>query len=189
MTARPPVWLLDIDGVVNAITKKPDRNVWPLPTWIRTQAHGSGVDWPVWTARPVLDFIRRVHDTGAAEVRWHTTWQHEATNYATAVDLPDFPVLPCPEYADHQKAGGARPIGAVWWKLAAAERVVRDEGRSLLWTDDDADHELRRADRVEDRLREIAPVLIVCPRENLGLTRKHLRQIAKFLDVEIIDTP
>jgi hypothetical protein len=154
--------------------------------WLRTEARGSGTDWPVWAARPILDFIRRVHDAGAADIRWHTTWQEESATFAAAVGLPDFPVLPCPEYAEYttpQRLGGAIPTGAGWWKLAAARRVVEEEGRPLLWTDDDVDLKIGRTHDVVERLRTTAPVLIVCPRQHLGLTRKHLRAIAAFLDL------
>ena len=78
-----PVWLLDIDGVLNAAAKKPDRNVWPAADWIEGRAHeAGGAAWRILAARPVVDFIRGVHEEGRAEIRWHTTWQHDAAAVA-----------------------------------------------------------------------------------------------------------
>lgn len=183
MTNLPPVWLLDIDGVINAVSRKPDRGVWPKDRWIQGTAHGSGTDWPIHAAGPVVDFIRETHGSGRAEVRWHTTWQHEAANVAKLLGLPDFEVQACPEYAvAHQAVAGAEPlpVRGVWWKLPAAERVVGEEGRALVWTDDDANRELRGRSGKEN-LSRLAPTLIVCPRTHIGLTRKHLRMIDGFL--------
>jgi hypothetical protein len=84
-----PVWLLDIDGVVNACAKKPDRNVWPLDQWWSLKVDVGGHSWPVLVAEPVLAFIRRVHAEGLAEIRWHTTWQQDAKALEEACDLPE----------------------------------------------------------------------------------------------------
>lgn len=183
MTTLPPVWLLDIDGVINAISRKPDPNVWPKDQWTTGTAHADGTDWPILAAQPVINFIRDTHASGRAEVRWHTTWQHDATNLAKLLDLPDFDVQACPEFAEHHQdlAGvGWVQVKAGWWKLPAAERVVGEEGRALLWTDDDAGTGLRDAGGPE-ALARFAPTLIVCPRTHVGLTPKHLRQIDEFL--------
>ncbi|MBF9129495.1 hypothetical protein I0C86_11020 [Plantactinospora sp. S1510] len=99
MTIPPPVWLLDIDGVLNAVTKTPDPNVWPLDQWSRGEASDGETEWPILFARPVADFIRQVHEEGRAEIRWHTTWQQEAGAVGKLLDLPTFPVQPSPEWA------------------------------------------------------------------------------------------
>ncbi len=176
----PPVWLLDVDGVVNAITKKPDRQVWPADAWITTEAEADGQRWPILAARPVLDFIRRVHQTDAAEIRWHTTWQKDTAGLAAALDLPHLPVQDAPEYADI----GTCLKRDLWWKVPAVERVLRDEGRPVLWTDDDITWNLRR-DR--DRLSALGPLTLISPNERTGLTRKHLRKIATLLDLPALD--
>lgn len=183
MTNLPPVWLLDIDGVINAISRKPDRNVWPAHQWARTTANGGGTDWPILVATPVLDFLRRVHTERLAEIWWHTTWQNDAVNLAKALDLPHFPVRPCPEFGARKQAlAGAAPISVckTWWKLPAAELVVGIERRSLVWTDDDAKWELAGHGGA-GALNKLAPTLVVSPQTHTGLTPKHLRQIEEFL--------
>jgi hypothetical protein len=178
----PPVWLLDIDGVINAIADEPDPCVWPAGRWARATATCAGIEWPLLAARPVLEFVRKVHRTGRAEIRWHTTWQHDAARVARALGLPDFPVQPVPELASYQPqpVGGAAPVGPAWWKLAAAERVIGAEERPLVWTDDDADAQLRRWG-MEHPLYRIPAALIVCPRTEVGLTDCDLLAIDAFL--------
>ncbi len=174
-TDRPPVWLLDIDGVINACTKNPDRSVWPADQWHRNPARGGDRVWPILYAQPVIDFIAGVHAAGRAEIRWHTTWQEYAQNLAEAVGLPTFPVQDAPEYRtwDRGRAAG-------WWKLPAARRVLVDEGRPLVWTDDDITWELVRERR--DEFRALGSALLIAPSDLTGLTPKHLHQIGEFLD-------
>ncbi|MFK3983878.1 hypothetical protein ACI2K4_26290 [Micromonospora sp. NPDC050397] len=183
---RSPVWLLDVDGVVNAISRRPDRSVWPRDRWVSGTAVSAGIEWPILAAQPVLDFIREVHERGRAEVRWHTTWQHDALHLAELLGLPTFATQEAPEFAEREQGlAGAAPVsvGRGWWKYPAAERVVRDERRPLVWTDDDATWELRGHDNGEE-LARLAPTLIVSPPAHTGLTPKHLRNIDAFLAIQ-----
>ncbi|WP_431881714.1 hypothetical protein [Micromonospora chalcea] len=179
-----PVWLLDVDGVINAISENPDGAIWPKGRWRHLTARCSGIDWPILAATPVVEFIAATHESGRTEVRWHTTWQHEANALGELLGLPEFAVQDCPEfYPERQLAGGAAPVGVrnTWWKLPAAERVVGEESRPLIWTDDDIDREIgwRGRDR---NLRSLGRVLTISPRQHIGLTPKHLRSIDEFID-------
>jgi hypothetical protein len=163
--------LLDIDGVVNAYggRAKLPTHAWSEDDWIVTRANGFNI----WAARPVLEFIRKTHEAGLAEIRWHTTWQNDAQILADALDLPTFEVQPAPEFKDYieRKRG--------WWKLPAAQRVVGEEKRRLVWTDDDAAWSLHGGQ--EAALRALGDVLVVAPSEQTGLCRKHLRLIGDFM--------
>lgn len=178
-----PVWLLDVDGVINAAgLGKPPTFAWPADQW--TDRHVitmGGHKLRIRTARPVLDFICEVHEQGRAEIRWHTTWQEDAQTLAVQLGLPEFPVQDAPEY----KAFMGKGVKG-WWKRPAAERIL-DEGRALVWTDDDITWSLGR--RGEDELRTRGPVLLVSPSEQTGLLPKHLRQIGDFLDLYPADVP
>lgn len=177
-----PVWLLDVDGVVNAIGKTPNTSIWPRDQWSSGTASCQGREWPIMWSKVVVEFIREVHQAGRAEIRWHTTWQHEASNIETLVGLPSLGVADSPEF-DNQAQYAARAIldGLPrWWKLPAAIRVVRDEQRPLLWADDDISNELgTRYDL--GNLRQHAPLLTISPNQYTALTPKHLRQIAAWL--------
>ena len=87
--SEKPVWLLDIDGVINATVGwkgKPPTQVWAASNWIDTVA-ADAIQFRILSARPVIEFVKLVHETGRAEIRWHTTWQHSAQNVADALGL------------------------------------------------------------------------------------------------------
>ena len=180
-----PVWLLDVDGVINKIGKKPDPSIWPKDQWSAGTARCADEDWPILWAQPVVEFIRLIHESGRAEVRWHTTWQHEATAIEDLCGLPKLAVAEAPEF-DNQAQYAARAILNLlprWWKLPAALRVVEVVQRPLIWTDDDINPELRDPRRYAlDTMGGTLPVLPISPNRYTGLTPKHLRQITAWLD-------
>ena len=94
MNEQLPVWLLDIDGVVNALARGPVHDSWPPESWvqcvIRADMPRNGpMVLPIFAAQPVLDFITRAHHSGRVEVRWHSTWRTAAvTELAPALGLP-----------------------------------------------------------------------------------------------------
>lgn len=136
MPARtdPPLWLLDVDGVVNVLARGAAPDSWPADQWLQrvvvAPIEGRGLmRLPILAARPVLEFITRTHESGAAEIRWHSTWRFAAvTHLAPVLGLPPLPVSVAPEW----QHGG----DLLWWKLPAALRAVA-AGRRLVWTDDD----------------------------------------------------
>jgi hypothetical protein len=170
-----PVWLLDIDGVVNALSRAPVRGSFPCDRWIEIMVHtempGIGpASFPIRAARPVLDFVARVHASGAVEIRWHSTWREAAiTDLAPALGLPDLPISVAPEWTDHH---GIVP----WWKQPAAERVLAS-GRHLVWTDDDI--AVFRPDLAAFDGRDDA--LLIAPDRDRGLTQPELDAIDRFL--------
>lgn len=178
-----PVWLLDLDGVINAIPARksdPLPRCWPEEAWIRTEVKNSHNDkpWPILAARPVLDFVYMVHNEGLAEIRWHTTWQEEANSVSVELDLPEFDVEPAPEYEGWTM--GAKG----WWKVPAAKRACARTNGHLIWTDDDATYpSLSKLDRTNLRN---AGTLIVAPRESTGLVQANLDKILFYLVGEAV---
>lgn len=170
-----PVWLLDIDGVINAIAKKGDPSVWD--EWRSAIILNDLGKWPVLWAPAVVRFIREVHESGRAEIRWHTTWQRDAWKLEEILCLPRFEVAEAPEFADRTfTARAIRERRPPWWKLPAAERVVLEERRHLIWTDDDINKELARyPSDMYDTGR------VISPKQNIGLTPKALEVIDTFL--------
>lgn len=162
-----PVWLLDVDGVINAVGDRPPTHVW-RGGWMRRRV----TNFPIMAAKPVLDFINRMHRIGLVEVRWHTTWQECALELGEVLGLPVFPVQDAPEFLRR---------GPRWWKLPAAERVALVEGRPLVWTDDDLALRTTYVGRALSQMREEVPVLTVAPDAQTGLTPRHLRKIEAFL--------
>lgn len=185
MTASTPVWLLDIDGVINAASKKHPSMGWGADAWIEGKAHCDGRGWRILAATPVIEYLRQVHESGTAEIRWHTTWQASAQAVADLLDLPRWPIADAPEF-ENQGTYVAKAICdgmSQWWKLPAAERVILDEKRPLIWTDDDIHRELwRPSDLLWMQDAPPGSILLVAPSTATGLLPKHLRQIATFID-------
>lgn len=180
MTSRAatPVWLLDIDGVINALSTTPVPGPWTPDQWVqrlvRAEIPGTGpMLLPIFAAEPVLAFIRDVVRRGAAEVIWHSTWRSAAvTDLAPVLGLPAIPVSVAPEWTHRDPA--------VWWKLPAARRVV-ESGRRLVWTDDDI---AVLGDQVAE-LRGRPDTLLIGPDRRAGLTAHDLERIAAFLEPDV----
>jgi hypothetical protein len=170
-----PVWLLDIDGVVNALSRGPVTCSFPADQWVQRVVHtdlpGIGpAAFPILAAQPVLDFVAAVQTTGKIDVRWHSTWREAAvTDLAPSLGLPELPISVAPEWANHRAV-------VPWWKQAAAERVVA-AGRLLVWTDDDIGMFRAALSAFERR----ADVLLIAPDPERGLTQRDLEEISRFL--------
>lgn len=181
MSEERPVWLLDVDGVLNACSSKGCRTVWPREYWnSHLVADLDGRQWPILVADPVVSYLRAVHANGDAEIRWHTSWQHSAPErLAPALGLPDWPLAVAPEYHDMGEHG--------WWKLEAAARVLDEAGRRLVWTDDDIGFGAKLTGAVGELLRRPG-VLAVTPHTTIGLTRKNLLAVDAFLGIDSAST-
>jgi hypothetical protein len=171
VTAPPPVLLLDVDGVLNAL--QPD-----LPeNWRRGTYNGFVLSWdPTVTER-----LRELHASGRVELQWLTTWTERADELlAEPMGLPRGlrthsrdGVLP---------TGFEGPLGgaAGWWKLTAARSVAEAEpGRRIVWIDDDLAH---RAADTGDFLAGNERVLVVAPDFLTGLTHDELDRVEAWLD-------
>lgn len=158
-----PIWFLDIDGVVNAAG--PD-----LPDHlVRTDATTADTTWPIHYSPDVVRFINMAHRMGLVKIRWLTTWGQDArTSFAPAVGLDEFPAYDMYESED-------------WWKAEIVAASIADEGRPVIWTDDDI---------AEDDIAEFggsvkAASLLISPDTASGLISEDLRRIVEFATVRI----
>jgi hypothetical protein len=180
--AARPVWLLDIDGVVNALAPGPLPRAWPEDEWVQRVVHanvpGRGpMVLPILAARPVLTFVGDVVRSGSADVVWHSTWRASAvTDLAPMLGLPPIPISVAPEWMPEWTPKWTQRADGVWWKLPAAQRVVA-AGRPLVWTDDDLGV---LADQVA-ALAEHPDTLLIGPDPQTGITADQLETIAAFL--------
>ncbi len=181
MTLKP-ILLLDIDGVLNAIAKNLATHAWPEDDWIVGEAEGGPNVWSIAASGSVCDFFRELHEKDLVEIRWHTTWQHQAENVAKALGLPTFPVQEAPEYRPgHWYSGTGKDMGSrdVWWKLPSVYRAAT-EGRPVIWVDDDIDSYVTGEQRA--RLLRHGATLLLCPDHKCGLVQKDLDKIKGFLE-------
>lgn len=165
MTTTPAraVWLLDVDGVVNV-----NRPAWPgSPHHAHIPAYG--LDHRMRWAPGVLDAIRTFRIVYGTDVRWCTSWAAYARELEHAMRLPELPVAldlnACTTTPATRRA-----------KRAAALAVV-DEGRPLVWTDDDA----IPADGPDRERLDQAGALLIAPDHRRGLTPDHVDTISRYL--------
>lgn len=164
MSGERPVWLLDVDGVINAVCfGVPDG-------YKRIRANGYEITYdPAIIAR-----IRRLHDSGAVEVRWLTTWCSDADTFL-AEPLQMVRSLVVEGELDHRIASG-------WWKSTAARRVSdANPDAALIWTDDDLSYSESKGE--VDWLRErTGPTLAISTNPMTGLTADNLDRIEAFVE-------
>ena len=187
-----PLLLLDVDGVLNAVTPRPDPDVWP--DWREGTASAAGRTWPIRWSPSVVDAVAGWR--GAAEVQWLTTWGHEANGgLRELLGLPELPVAgthadadvpPQPGEPDPLLPGSlasmtpAAPdeLTGRWWKFDLVRRIVRaDPTRPLVWVDDD----LAGQAGVREWVQRESRCLLVVPSPQIGLSPDDLAAITAFL--------
>lgn len=162
-----PVWLLDVDGVLNAA-----RPGWD-DVFNQGQAFVDGVGFSLRWAPALIGRISAIVTSGAVEMRWATTWVDNIIQVERLLHLPRittaFEGLGCGQDGERTAA----------LKLQAALDVVEVERRPLIWTDDSAIPD----DGPEmDRLMDAGvPVLLLSPGSRQGLQPDDLAAIDDFL--------
>ena len=185
----PPLVLLDVDGVLNAVRAWGRSDAWD--DWRTGQARADGRAFPITWSPTVVAAVRSWQEL--ADVQWLTTWGHDANaSLRHLLALPELPVAGTYDDVDRaagEPDGGADTHASVapaapdaltgrWWKLDVVRRIVRTgEPRRLVWLDDD----LAGQDDVRAWMRQHTTSLLVAPDPRSGLTRAHLDAVEQFL--------
>jgi hypothetical protein len=166
----PPVLLLDVDGVLNAIRRD-------LPEgWRRETYDGFELSWdPTVVAR-----LRALHDSGRVELQWLTTWTENADELlAEPMGLPRGLRTHSREGESPTGFRGERRGLPGWWKLTAAREVALDDpARRIVWIDDDL---AEPAEETSTWLAANDHVLVVAPDSEVGLTHAELDRVEAWL--------
>lgn len=182
-----PVWLVDFDGVVNALSSSGGRMDWddrlsgsidhPLG---RTTRGGAMIRLPLLWSPTV---VRVLGDAVAAgvDVRWLSTWREHTRQLPTVID--GLPVLPWLDESvlDDTVAAALDPEGRMAsgaWKFACAKAYVPDEA-PLLWTDDAA--YLVGGMSAAWRWRRAAETRVIAPRPASGLGPRDVAKIREWI--------
>jgi hypothetical protein len=122
---EPPVWMLDIDGVINA----------NKPGWGEAPRRRIIGGFPVRWAPKLIVRMKKLQAANLVEIRWSTTWcgsPWELGMLAMTVGL------------DCAPAFTERPPHKTWGDMKAEAALdVLASGRRLIWTDDDEVGEAR----------------------------------------------
>lgn len=165
----PPVWLLDVDGVING---HPHHAGWGDPP--KRVSPG-----PVYYEPRLIDRIRAIHAAGMAEVRWCTTWCDFRIPLAKLEQALD---------VEFERAFTVRPMSKTWAELKTEAAVaVLEGGRRLVWTDDDEADVASGFYPVLGEAVADGRALLIAPDSNRGLQPEHLELIEEFAsDVEVV---
>jgi hypothetical protein len=157
-----PVWLLDVDGVINV----------GWPEWDggsrSGSAYSSGQEFLIRWAPALIERIRGLHERYAVDIRWCSTWCCDADQLERLFGLPAL------ERAWTADINGLVAAAA---KLAAARQVLAEK-RRLIWTDDT---EVPTDGPLYDELTRDGRALLIAPHWRRGLLPEHLDAIEAFV--------
>lgn len=155
------VVLLDIDGVINALE----------PPWrdtVKSKCAGLTIRW----APAVVERLRALHESGAVEIRWCSTWcgypdELAALGALIGLDVPS--------------AFTERPRHRTWGDLKVEAAVdTLAGGRRVVWVDDVEVSAGREFFPVLAGAERDGRALLIQPESRHGLTAAHLDEIEAF---------
>lgn len=185
-----PIWLLDVDGVINALpwyVSEGGRDI-PEPAWsdyteVRASPGNDGSHYPqggyrITYSPTLVQRIVALHESGVVEVRWLTTWGSGANGeLRRKLGIPQLEVS---GEMDEATAFQGKYDKYSWWKLPCAQKVrAENPGRPIIWTDDDL-YQRSTADATE-WLHGETGILAIAPDEAHGITPEELAMIESFI--------
>jgi hypothetical protein len=175
------VLLLDVDGVLNAITRST-----PPSGFLRGNAtpylsegpYSTPIYFPICYNPEIIARLLELHTSEKLEIKWLTTWGRGANwSLSELLSLPGFDVLADPEDEPYRSMAWQE-----WWKAYALRQYdIEHRPEKIIWVDDDIK---LQTPNIQDIL-EAPHVMAICPDERRGLTMKHLDLIEAFLDSDV----
>lgn len=175
-----PVWLIDVDGVLNIIGWDQDK---VTEEWGDTYDFRA-MDFRIRVSPRMLKTARSWMDEGLVDPRWLTTWEDLAN--AHLIERLGWPELPVAGRRAESKLERPRRLSEShefyredvgWWKLEFVQAVY-ETGVPVVWTDDEI-RTVRSAMEWVSSVADEGRLLAVSP--NAGLTPGHMAAIESFL--------
>lgn len=170
MSAERPIWLLDFDGVINAVASSGDTRVWS--EWKESMRGGDpdSIPWYLW-APEAVKVVGEAQSHGV-RVIWLTDWMHMTGQIHE--HIPEIP--PRMEFLTNRIPGPSK-----YWKVNAARSVVPD-GVPLLWTDDHLKTRMLREKSTKAWVHERAgDTVLINPRKDCGITPRDVTTIREWV--------
>lgn len=162
---------LDVDGVLNAVSKKsPSLSSTGWDVWETRPVNG----WPILWAPELIDALNELAARDDVTFKWLTTWTHDAAKVlspAIGINGQEWEVL------DGEQHGWRGPD---WWKLQAIQKdVLESMPDQFIWIDDDISAEHSAIEWVAGRDNGYA----ISPFTIHGLTREHVDEIKALVGI------
>jgi hypothetical protein len=188
-----PLWLLDVDGVLNAVNVIEDLQALEQDTnWPDYQVgRADGGRRPghtfqiIWSPTLVKRMVVLV-EADLVEIRWLTTWEGRAqTEIAPLLGLPHFELAGERNFEAEYRAYSDRAnVGDYWWKFPIARAAVEDTPqRALIWSDDDLPAIPEASEWARERWKNGGgQACLVSPRFDLGISPRQMEAIEQFIE-------
>lgn len=157
------VWLLDVDGVINATR----------PGWSEAPHNATVSVFKIRWAPSLLRHIRALQRSGLVDIMWSSTWcsyplELQDLQRALRLELP--------------RAFGDRPPSKTWGELKAHAVVdALGAGHRVIWTDDSEVRAGRQLYPAIAEAEEQGRALLIDPRDRHGLQPEHMAAIEAFV--------
>lgn len=164
--------LLDVDGVLNAVTRDPDPSQWG--DWQTEVVRGFTITF----SRSVGAALTRLAETPGVEIQWLTTWAEMANDHISPlVGIPICTVAGAPPWREVE-----------WWKLVVARDLYEADSTPFVWIDDDLGSQSDDgASRWVQSLNGRA--LGIRPDTRKGLTPRLLSEVEQFVNAQLAEIP
>jgi hypothetical protein len=171
---------IDIDGVINSLSRKPPKNNtnWH-GTWRQKIANVHGGKYVILWSTELIEALNMLDTRDNVEFVFLTTWQESATTIfspLTGLNSLYWDVLHPEDPDDIEDFTN-------WWKLDMIKKDLETrEHDQFIWIDDDLEYE-REAKYWLSTLEK--DVLAIAPVSVLGITKKQIDVIINFIDEDI----
>lgn len=174
--------LIDVDGVINAVTRSPDWD-WPADSMRRKKIAGFMITW----SDQLISELNMLSVEDDIEIFWLTTWQDLAVEkLAPNVGLSQglhWPVIGREQFRrDHDWTLGMPRLAQNlndWWKLDAAQEHYNARRNRFVWIDDDLAYSDSAIEWAKTLPEDTA--LLVAPRAKTGITQRLLKEIVEWI--------
>lgn len=178
-----PIWLLDFDGVINALSSKGDRSVWDR--WNSTEITVPDDDtYQILWSDDVVELVAYAVDSGISVI-WLTTWrEHTKLISETLTGMPE--ALPWWDESTMEDAGHkldpCKVLGQKW-KVQVAQALLPNDA-NVLWTDDQLPYILNGTDRGWFARRS-GITSYINPQPTIGLSKSQVREVREWIEENV----